>query len=287
MNMLEFGFQVLGQTQDHRHRVLVAAAKNIKVWFIKVKKIKAIYHTLNMFNLDVTQKCLIGECWCPVKDLDKIQMALRRGTVSYHPCYAIHPPPNLCTCHAGEKRQQCAEHPQPHADQDSAPDLPSHQQVHRCFPGHCGCVRSRLLPRSQPRFVISVFTPTSLHFISLLQFLCSSPIHHHQLPLPVCCDVRRCWPRCFGGSLRFMDGVERETIDGQQNGQRGSNYRPLAPSSVNYSPVIIIPGLEHLLRWTLHHPLDGSLFHIFWPHVQRYLLQVVEHLWIRMAGCQI
>ena len=27
---------VLTQTQDHRQRVLVAAAKNIKVWFIKV-----------------------------------------------------------------------------------------------------------------------------------------------------------------------------------------------------------------------------------------------------------
>ncbi|XP_041371566.1 V-type proton ATPase 116 kDa subunit a1-like [Gigantopelta aegis] len=71
---------VLGQTGDHRHRVLVAAAKNIKVWFIKVRKIKAIYHTLNMFNLDVTQKCLIAECWCPVDDLDRIQQALRRGT---------------------------------------------------------------------------------------------------------------------------------------------------------------------------------------------------------------
>ena len=35
---------------------------------------------MNMFNLDVTQKCLIGECWCPVSDLDKIQQALRRGT---------------------------------------------------------------------------------------------------------------------------------------------------------------------------------------------------------------
>lgn len=71
---------VLGQTQDHRHRVLVAAARNIKVWFIKVRKIKAIYHMLNMFNLDVTQKCLIAECWCPVDDLDRIQQALRRGT---------------------------------------------------------------------------------------------------------------------------------------------------------------------------------------------------------------
>ncbi|XP_014300119.1 V-type proton ATPase 116 kDa subunit a 1 isoform X1 [Microplitis demolitor] len=71
---------VLGQTQDHRHRVLVAAAKNLKNWFIKVRKIKAIYHTLNLFNLDVTQKCLIAECWVPVLDIETIQLALRRGT---------------------------------------------------------------------------------------------------------------------------------------------------------------------------------------------------------------
>ncbi|XP_065574356.1 V-type proton ATPase 116 kDa subunit a 1-like isoform X3 [Artemia franciscana] len=71
---------VLSQTQDHRQRVLVAAAKNIKSWFIKVRKIKAIYHTLNMFNLDLTQKCLIAECWIPVADLETIHLALRRGT---------------------------------------------------------------------------------------------------------------------------------------------------------------------------------------------------------------
>ncbi|XP_033213557.1 V-type proton ATPase 116 kDa subunit a [Belonocnema kinseyi] len=71
---------VLGQTQDHRHRVLVAAAKNLKNWFIKVRKIKAIYHTLNLFNLDVTQKCLIAECWVPILDMESIQLALRRGT---------------------------------------------------------------------------------------------------------------------------------------------------------------------------------------------------------------
>nr|XP_029716270.1 V-type proton ATPase 116 kDa subunit a isoform X4 [Aedes albopictus] len=71
---------VLGQTQDHRHRVLVAAAKNLKNWFVKVRKIKAIYHTLNLFNLDVTQKCLIAECWVPLLDIETIQIALRRGT---------------------------------------------------------------------------------------------------------------------------------------------------------------------------------------------------------------
>lgn len=73
--------QVLNQTEDHRQRVLQAAAKTLRVWFIKVRKMKAIYHTLNLCNIDVTQKCLIAEVWCPVSDLDSIQFALRRGTV--------------------------------------------------------------------------------------------------------------------------------------------------------------------------------------------------------------
>lgn len=63
--------------------MLVAAAKNIKNWFVKVRKIKAIYHTLNLFNLDVTQKCLIAECWVPALDMEAIQLALRRGTVCH------------------------------------------------------------------------------------------------------------------------------------------------------------------------------------------------------------
>ncbi|KAL0992784.1 hypothetical protein UPYG_G00098350 [Umbra pygmaea] len=71
---------VLNQTEDHRQRVLQAAAKTVRVWFIKVRKMKAIYHTLNLCNIDVTQKCLIAEVWCPVSDLDNIQFALRRGT---------------------------------------------------------------------------------------------------------------------------------------------------------------------------------------------------------------
>ncbi|KAM3859646.1 V-type proton ATPase 116 kDa subunit a isoform 9-T9 [Diretmus argenteus] len=71
---------VLNQTEDHRQRVLQAASKTMRVWFIKVRKMKAIYHTLNLCNIDVTQKCLIAEVWCPISDLDSIQFALRRGT---------------------------------------------------------------------------------------------------------------------------------------------------------------------------------------------------------------
>lgn len=80
MQRLEDLNTVLGQTNDHRHRVLVTAAKNIKIWFVKVRKIKAIYHTLNYFNLDTSQKCLIAECWVPSLDIESIQLALRRGT---------------------------------------------------------------------------------------------------------------------------------------------------------------------------------------------------------------
>uniref|UniRef100_A0A0K0DHA8 V-type proton ATPase subunit a n=1 Tax=Angiostrongylus cantonensis TaxID=6313 RepID=A0A0K0DHA8_ANGCA len=49
---------VLGQTQDHRHRVLVAASKNVRMWLTKVRKIKSIYHTLNLFNIDVTHRIM-------------------------------------------------------------------------------------------------------------------------------------------------------------------------------------------------------------------------------------
>ncbi|VDM57570.1 unnamed protein product [Angiostrongylus costaricensis] len=58
----------------------VAASKNVRMWLTKVRKIKSIYHTLNLFNIDVTHKCLIAECWCPLTELERIKMALKRGT---------------------------------------------------------------------------------------------------------------------------------------------------------------------------------------------------------------
>ncbi|XP_052263356.1 V-type proton ATPase 116 kDa subunit a 1-like isoform X2 [Dreissena polymorpha] len=70
---------VLKQTKDHRHRVLVSAQKEIHNWIIKVKKIKAIYHTLNMCNFEHSRNNLIAECWTPVKVLDQVQDALRHG----------------------------------------------------------------------------------------------------------------------------------------------------------------------------------------------------------------
>lgn len=72
--------QVLNTTNEQRNRILAQVARNIRVWFIKVRKVAAIYHTLNCFSVDLGQKCLIGEIWCPVSEIDRIQLALRRGT---------------------------------------------------------------------------------------------------------------------------------------------------------------------------------------------------------------
>nr|CAH7739777.1 unnamed protein product [Callosobruchus chinensis] len=71
---------VLNQTRDHRQRVLVSVAKELQNWSIMVSKMKAIYHTLNFFNMDVTKKCLIGECWVPSNDIPVVQKALADGS---------------------------------------------------------------------------------------------------------------------------------------------------------------------------------------------------------------
>lgn len=78
---LFFTLQVLNQTHDHRQRVLHNVAKELPNWAIMVRKMKAIYHTMNLFNVDVTKKCLIGECWVPVSDLTIVRDCLNEGSV--------------------------------------------------------------------------------------------------------------------------------------------------------------------------------------------------------------
>lgn len=46
-----------------------------------VKKMKAIYYTLNLFNVDVTKKCLIGEGWIPIQDVESVRNALTQASV--------------------------------------------------------------------------------------------------------------------------------------------------------------------------------------------------------------
>ncbi|KAM4748523.1 V-type proton ATPase 116 kDa subunit a 4 [Rhinophrynus dorsalis] len=70
---------VITQTESHRQRVLAEAAQSVCSWGIKVKKMKAVYHVLNLCNIDVTQQCVIAEIWCPVADKERIKRALHNG----------------------------------------------------------------------------------------------------------------------------------------------------------------------------------------------------------------
>ncbi|OXU18676.1 hypothetical protein TSAR_010511 [Trichomalopsis sarcophagae] len=71
---------VLNQTNDHRQRVLRSVAKELPLWTIMVRKMKAIYHTMNLFSIDISKKCLIGECWAPISDLAALQDCLTEGS---------------------------------------------------------------------------------------------------------------------------------------------------------------------------------------------------------------
>lgn len=79
--------QVITKSQEQRTRILSGISNNLASWFIKVRKIKAIYHTLNMFNVE--QKNFIAEGWCPVDQLDTIRGALHKASVGILPVLKI------------------------------------------------------------------------------------------------------------------------------------------------------------------------------------------------------
>ncbi|CAH2295753.1 V-type proton ATPase 116 kDa subunit a [Pelobates cultripes] len=71
---------VISQTEDYLKQVLFKASESIYKWVVQVKKMKAIYHILNLCSFDVTNKCLIAEVWCPVDDLPSIRKGLEEGS---------------------------------------------------------------------------------------------------------------------------------------------------------------------------------------------------------------
>nr|UQS87550.1 ATPase H+ transporting V0 subunit a2b [Rhamdia quelen] len=71
---------VLYRTEDYLRQVLNKASESVYAWVIQVKKMKAIYHILNLCSFDVTNKCLIAEVWCPVNDLPALRRALEEGS---------------------------------------------------------------------------------------------------------------------------------------------------------------------------------------------------------------
>ena len=54
---------VLNETRSHKHRLLEEAAMTLRSSYIKVRKMKAVYHVLNMFNQRDGGRVLIGDAW--------------------------------------------------------------------------------------------------------------------------------------------------------------------------------------------------------------------------------
>ena len=69
---------VLDQSLSLRKSLLLSASENLKTWFFKTKKMKAIYNTMNLFLFD--QKSIIAECWAPLSEIPRIKDALDRET---------------------------------------------------------------------------------------------------------------------------------------------------------------------------------------------------------------
>jgi len=70
---------VLNETRSHKHRLLEEAAKTLRSSYIKVRKMKAVYHVLNMFNQRDGGRVLIGDAWMPTADNSKIREAVNKG----------------------------------------------------------------------------------------------------------------------------------------------------------------------------------------------------------------
>lgn len=71
------------KTKYYRCKALRTVSKQWDPWMVQIKKSKAIYHTMNMFTLDITRKCLIGQCWVPDLDLPRVEDVLTRVSVTH------------------------------------------------------------------------------------------------------------------------------------------------------------------------------------------------------------
>uniref|UniRef100_A0A2H1VTT6 V-type proton ATPase subunit a n=1 Tax=Spodoptera frugiperda TaxID=7108 RepID=A0A2H1VTT6_SPOFR len=67
--------EVLNKTKYLRCKTLRTVSRSFRLWSGQVKKSKAIYHTMNKMR---KEKCLIGECWIPTSDLDKVNRVLTK-----------------------------------------------------------------------------------------------------------------------------------------------------------------------------------------------------------------
>jgi len=68
--------RVLKETNSHRQSFLTDKVQSLNKWIIQVRKMKATFHCLNLFNFDVTAEAMVAECWMPLYDIPQIKEVL-------------------------------------------------------------------------------------------------------------------------------------------------------------------------------------------------------------------
>eukprot|EP01102_Stenamoeba_stenopodia_P011558 TRINITY_DN3565_c0_g1_i2.p1 TRINITY_DN3565_c0_g1~~TRINITY_DN3565_c0_g1_i2.p1 ORF type:complete len:823 (+),score=120.07 TRINITY_DN3565_c0_g1_i2:218-2686(+) len=71
---------IIQRTNEHKAGVLSTVQINASIWKERIRREKAIYATMNLFNYDVGRKCVFAEGWCPTKLIPEVQLALQTGS---------------------------------------------------------------------------------------------------------------------------------------------------------------------------------------------------------------
>lgn len=144
---------------------------------------------------------------------------------------------------------------------------------------------------------------------ALLYVTCSSSVHNHYIPLPVCCDVWWHGPWPVDDVCCALPGSPRESSPRPEEWQRGIVHLARSPTKhlnltwrarlkftqwsrrigrvhcefqTPLSSFCLSADIQHGVCRSLHHPPDGSLLGLHWNHLQWLLLQIPQHvrLWM-------
>lgn len=62
----------------------------MKRWLIEAKKMKAIYHTLNKFEVDASESFLVAECWIPLSNMEILnELLVNESVCKTNPKYFV------------------------------------------------------------------------------------------------------------------------------------------------------------------------------------------------------
>ncbi|XP_053624283.1 V-type proton ATPase 116 kDa subunit a 4-like isoform X2 [Plodia interpunctella] len=74
--------KVLQRTKVQRMATFRTIAQQWENWLTQVRKAKAIYYQLNLFNFDISSNTLIGQCWLADRNFNKVESALEISSAS-------------------------------------------------------------------------------------------------------------------------------------------------------------------------------------------------------------